>query len=75
MSAFRIQENGIAKNEILQTEGVCPECGNNHTEYFQDNNAKHKRIAGKQFHYRCPRCGTKWVGEIYSYNLEKAISL
>ncbi len=74
MSAFKILENGISKTTILQTEGKCPNCGNEKTEYFQEDNVKYGKYRGKRFHYLCRRCSSKWIGEIYSSDFEECLS-
>ncbi len=68
---YKIIHNSIKDKEdaIFKIEGICPSCGKTDNIQYTEKRCGRGRI---RYSYDCQTCGTSWVGNTYTEDLEKA---
>ncbi len=65
MAGFKILVDNSKKDYILKMEGECPCCGHYPSRYIEIEEGNLR-----QFKYRCPKCESRWQGNLYNNMLE-----
>lgn len=65
MAGYQILEDNTKKDTILRMEGICPCCSHYPSKYIQLNDKANQ----VQFLYICPKCESKWKGNLYDKHL------